>query len=71
MDWRKFLTTEWIAFLIIFSFGTHMVYRRILSPEQWVVLSLGLCINLLTVRWHKKRVLLEHPEKLPGIGEDT
>jgi len=58
MDWKKFLTTEWIAFVMIFGVATWALFSRFATGSEWGIAVLGAAGELVAVRWHKKKVAL-------------
>jgi len=72
MDWKKFLTTEWIAFLMIFAVSTVGLFTGYFNAQEWTAASLGAGIQLVWVRWHKKKTQLQAQNgTLPKLGDDT
>lgn len=65
MDWRKFLTTEWIAFLLIFGVASYALIHRIMDGGAWGIAVVGAAGELVVVRWHKKKVSLAN-----GTGKE-
>ena len=66
MDWRKFLSTEWIAFLLIYAAATYGLFTRFIGGNEWGITVVGAATQLVYVRWHKKRTQLEYGERYPG-----
>ena len=69
MEWKKFLTTEWIAFCALVALGFIAFMRFAESGKvdfwEWASFTVALAVNLGVVRtWQKgQQVGLEKLEK--------
>jgi len=59
VDPRKFLATEWIAFLMIFGVATYAMFTRFMTGNEWGLTTVAAAVNLVAVRWHKKKVSMQ------------
>lgn len=70
MDWGKLTTTEWISFILIFTVATVALFTRFTDFTGWTT-AVGIAMGeLVTVRWHKKKTILQRENgTLPKLGE--
>lgn len=69
MDWGKFVTTEWLAFLAIFGTASYALFTRFMTGSEWGIAVIGAATQLVVTRWHKKKTIIENhlvpPEEQP------